>query len=123
MCWDLYVANRNNQNGYQFLRDACLLGHTQACQTKLIIDEETSRKETERNAQIQIENERRERLYESTKCFGKNDINLGDKCDSSCGGYEACIERRERTKEMYKTPKRTKCTPDYGSRSFTCEEE
>jgi hypothetical protein len=120
-CWDLYVANRSNQHGYQFLRDACLLGHPQACQTKLIIDEETSRKETERNAQISIENERRESLYKGMSCTTKNNPLTGNYCDSSCPGYEGCIERRERNRDMYKKPKRTSCSPDFLG-GFNCTE-
>ena len=128
ICWSLFVANKENQHGYEYLRDACILGHAQACQTKLIIDEETSRKNAEKNEEIRERKEKQQEFSKSMRCSGKNRPHSYDKsCDEECPRYQECLIKVNNLKQeemLEKSNNRSKnihCTPD-GFGGFRCSE-
>lgn len=134
ICWGLYVANKDNQYGYEHLRDACLFGHKQACLTKKVLDDEKQANITRDQQQAiieqqqmqyrrqEIENARLEKEDEMKMvyCLNKNKdmtgIFGGWICDEKCPGYQHCINMQalHEQKKIQRNRKVTCRTNGYG---------
>ena len=124
MCWDLYVANQDNEHGYRFLRHACLFGHKQACQSKKILDEENQINQARAEAEVAEQEKKSKKLEQSVECFRDAVIGAGlgsSVCNPNCPNYQDCIERRRELQDRFKRKRSTTCSPDIAG-GFRCTE-